>query len=353
MRNQPIPLRLDPDRLERDAVRSLSRAALVYARHAFDRRSTPLEIARRTFDGDRAVEFIVRAATAPAMTSVASWAGTFALIENVFLASLVGPSAAAALLARGLQVRFDGYAAVSLPTISAGQAGFVGENKAIPVASFTTASGVLLSPYKLLLISILSREMIDGSNAEAIVSATLKESASLGLDAVLFSATAATPDQPAGLLNGVAALTPSTATPLSEAMVVDLSALGGAVARVAGNEIIFIAAPEQSLAIALRAPDLNYTVLTSKALPAKTVIAVAANAIVSGFDPVPVVEASIDAEIVPDTAPPGLIVPPGGGFTNPTWSMFQSDRVALRMRMNASWALRAPNAIAFMNNVAW
>jgi hypothetical protein len=353
MRNQPIPLRLDPDRLQRDAVVSLSRAALAHARHAFDPKSTPLEIAKRSFGDDRAVELIVRAATGPAMTSVASWAGVFATIENVFLASLAGPSAAAALLARGLQIRFDGYVAVSLPTISAGQAGFVGENQAIPVVQFQTASGVSLSPHKLALISLLTREMIDGSNAEAIVSATLRESASYGLDAVLFSASAATPDQPAGILNGVTALTPSTATPLSEAMVADLSALGGAVARVAGNEIVFCCAPEQALAISLRSPDFAYPVLTSKALAKGTVIAVAANAFVSGFDPVPVVSASIDPTIVPDTAPPGLIVPPGGAFTNQTWSMFQSDRVAIRMKMNASWALRAPNSIAFMNNVAW
>jgi hypothetical protein len=353
MRNQPIPLRLDPDRLQRDAVVSLSRAALAHARHALDPKSTPLEIAKRTFDGDRAVELIVRGATGPAMTSVASWAGVFATIENVFLASLAGPSAAAALLNRGLQVRFDGYGAVSLPTISAGQASFVGENQAIPVVQFATASGVLLSPCKLALISLLTREMIDGSNAEQIITAVLKESASIGLDSVLFSASIATPDQPAGLLSGVAALTPSTATPLTEAMVADLSALGGAVSRIAGNEIIFIAAPEQSFAIALRAPDLGFPILTSKALAKGTVIAVAANALVSGFDPVPVVSASIDPTIVPDTAPPGLIVPPGGAFTNQTWSMFQSDRVALKMRMNASWALRSPNAIAFMNSVAW
>jgi hypothetical protein len=312
-----------------------------------------VEFAKRTFGDDRGVELILRAASAPAMTSTSSWAGVFALVENVFLSSLVGPSAAAALLARGLQIRFDGYAGVSIPTISAGQAGFVGENKAIPVVSFQTASGVTLTPNKLALISLLSREMVDGSNAEAIISATLRESASIGLDSVLFSSNVATPDQPAGILNGITANTPSTNTDTWSAMIADLSLIGGKVVRVAGNDLIFVCAPEQSLAISLRAPDLNYTVLTSKALPAKTVIAVAANAIVSGFDPVPVVSASIDPEIVPDTAPPGLIVPPGGGFTNQTWSMFQSDRVALKMTMNATWALRSPNAIAFIQNVTW
>ena len=52
----------------------------------------------------------------------------------------------------------------------------------------------------------------------------------------------------------------------------------------------------------------------------------------------------------------GLFVPDGGTFTNPTWSMFQSDRVALKMMMRAAWALRVPDAadaIAYMTNVAW
>jgi hypothetical protein len=347
------PIRPDFTAVRGDSFTTLSRAALASALHAFDPQTPAVEIAKRNFGNDRGVELVLRAATGPAMTSVASWAGTLALVENVFLASLVGPSAAAALLARGLQVRFNGYAAVSLPTISAGQAGFVGEGKGIPVVAFQTASGVTMSPCKLMLISILSREMIESSNAEAIVSATLRESASYGLDAVLLSASAATPDQPAGILNGVTALTPSTATPLTEAMVVDLSALGGAVARVAGSDIVFVAAPEQALAINLRSPDFAYPVLASKAIAKGTVIGVAANALVSGFDPVPVVSASIDPTIVPDTAPPGLIVPAGGSFTNPTWSMYQSDRVALKMTMNATWALRSPNAIAFMNSVAW
>jgi hypothetical protein len=336
-----------------DGFATLSRAAIASARHAFDPRTPAVEIARRSFDNDRGVELVLRAASAPAMTSAAGWAGTFALVENVFLSSLVGPSAAAGLFARGLKIQFDGHAAVSLPTISTGQAGFVGENKSIPVVQFQTASGVSLSPCKLALISLITREMIDGSNAEAIISATLKESASYGLDAVLFSASAATPDQPAGILNGVAADTPSTNTDTWAAMIADLSLIGGKVARVAGSDVVFICAPEQALAIALRSPDFAYPVLASKALTEGTVISVAANAIVSGFDPVPTIEASIDPEIIPDTAPPGLIVPGGGTFTNTTWSMFQSDRVALRMRMRAAWALRSPNAIAHMTATTW
>jgi hypothetical protein len=121
---------------------------------------------------------------------------------------------------------------------------------------------------------------------------------------------------------------------------------------VAGSQIVYIAAPEQALAIALWAPMFDYPVLTSKALTAKTVIAIAANALVSGIEPVPRIEASREAEVHMSDAP-GEIAPSGGAMATPIASVYQSDRVALRMVMPVAWALRASNAIAFINTVTW
>jgi hypothetical protein len=343
------PIRLD----HAAAVRgdALSRAALAFARSRFDPSSSPLEHARRAFAGDRAVELIVRAASAPASPTTSGWADVLAHVSTVFFASLVGPSAAADVFVRGLRVNFDGVGAIALPLIAVGSASFVGTGKPIPVTQFATASGVKLEPHKLALISVLTREMVESSNAEAIVGAALKESASYGLDAAFFSASAGTPAAPAGILNGVAALTPSTNADTWAAMISDLSAIGGAVARVAGSDVVFVAAPEQALAVALRAPDFG-PVLASRALPAKTVVAVAANAVASGFDSAPVIEASRETELLLDTAP-GEIVPQGGSLTYPTGTLFQGDKLALKMRMEAGWTLRAPNTVAWMSSVSW
>ncbi len=301
------PIRLD----HAAAVRgdALSRAVLAFARSRFDPSSSPLEHARRAFAGDRAVELIVRAASAPASPTTSGWADVLAHVSTVFFASLVGPSAAADVFVRGLRVNFDGVGAIALPLIAVGSASFVGTGKPIPVTQFATASGVKLEPHKLALISVLTREMVESSNAEAIVGAALKESAS------------------------------------------DLSAIGGAVARVAGSDVVFVAAPEQALAVALRAPDFG-PVLASRALPAKTVVAVAANAVASGFDSAPVIEASRETELLLDTAP-GEIVPQGGSLTYPTGTLFQGDKLALKMRMEAGWTLRAPNTVAWMSSVSW
>jgi hypothetical protein len=181
----------------------------------------------------------------------------------------------------------------------------------------------------------------------------LVEAAALGVDAVLFSANAGTADAPAGLLNGVSPVTASTATVLSDAMAQDLANIGAAVARVAGKNVAFIAAPEQALAIALFAPMFAYPVLATKALAKGTVIAVATSALVSAFDPVPAIEASREATVHWDDSAPAEIVGSGGAVAQPVGTVFQSDSVLLRMRMLAAWALRSTNAIAFVQNVVW
>src|SRR5262249_3446625 len=154
-------------------------------------------------------EYVLRAATNPATTTTAGWAAELSPVSLVFLQALRGISAGAELLRRGLQVRFNGEGQILLPTIAQGQAGFVGQGKPIPVGQCASSRGASLLPHKLALISALTRQMVESSNAEAIIRAVLTESAAVGLDAALFSANAATADAPAGLLYGIGASTPS------------------------------------------------------------------------------------------------------------------------------------------------
>jgi hypothetical protein len=250
-----------------------------------------------------------------------------------------------------MQLRFDGTGSISLPTLTTAAASFVGEGRSVPVKMLQSGPGMKLEPHKLAMLVALTREMVESSNAEAIIRASLVEGAAQGLDAALFNANAATADAPAGLLNGLAPLAPSTATPLGDAMAVDLALLGGSVARAAGADLIFVSAPEQSLAIALRSPSFDYPVLTSKTLTKGTVIAVAAPAIASAFDPTPLLDASREVEV--QMADPASAINDGSGMSAPVASMYQSDTVALRLRMDAAWILRASGGISFMNAVSW
>lgn len=354
MTPRPVTLRPDLSAARETAVAGLARAAVAIARGRFEP-GAPVELARRSWGeaAARDVSLLLRGATAPATTVQPGWAGEFAHVVLQFISSLVPQSAGADLLGRGLQLRFDGAASISLPVISPTPANFVGQAKPIPVAQFVTSAGVKLEPHKLAIITLLTQEMITSSGAEAIMRDALSQAAALALDGALFSSFAGSPDQPPGLLAGATPLTPSSASVLSDAMLADLSALAGTVARVAGGGgVVFIAAPEQAVAISIGAPMFQYPVLSTAALPKGTVAAVAASALVSASEPLPMIDASREATVHRDSAP-SEIVTSSGVISAPTMSVYQTDAVAVRLRLPLAWAVRAPGAIAWASNVIW
>ena len=183
----------------------------------------------------------------------------------------------------------------------------------------------------------------------------LLESVGPALDAAMFSVAAGDDERPAGLMNGIAPLTAASAGDKTETIVDDVQALAVAVAPVAGNnQIVLVASPELAVALALRMPSaLTWPVITSSSLAPKTVIAIAANALVSAVDGVPAIEASAFASVHRETVP-GEIADIGGVMARPIGSVFQTDEVALKMRWPISWALRDPRGLAWMNgDVNW
>jgi Phage capsid family len=348
--NRPIaPLRLDPGGLAEGAGIILTRAAIATVRGLIEGKP-PAEIARRAWD-DRGVASVLvqRAASSPAITTTAGWSAELAHLMTRWLGLLTPVSAGADLLSRALQLRFDGYASISLPAMTLGQAGFVGEGQPVPINQFTS-SATQLAPHKLALASVLTAEMLAASEAELIVRQVLLESAARGIDAALFSANAASANAPAGLLYNTTPLTPSSSTGW-DAQTDDLAVLAGAVARAAGAQIVFIAAPEQAAAILLRQLDFHFPVLSSFALAKGVVIAVAVPALVSAFGATPEISASRETTLVMNTAPPDLVT--GGSAASPIASVYQTDDFALEMTCWASWALRASGAVSWMNAVAW
>jgi hypothetical protein len=222
------------------------------------------------------------------------------LVQNAigdFLANLGPASAGAQLLTHGLQLRFDKYGGITAPamTPASTDAGFVAEGAVIPVRQMLTG-GVTLTPSKLKTISVFNREVFEHTtpNIEKVISATLSESVGLLVDSVMFGTLAATSTQPMGLRYGVAETTHESTASGTEAMIKDITNLASAVAGVAGNgEIILIAAPKTAVSLRLRAlPDFPFEILSSSALTAGTVIAVAANALASAVDPAPTIEAT-------------------------------------------------------------
>ena len=177
-------------------------------------------------------DWVIRAPSAPAMTTVAGWAQE--LVHQIYadlMGLLFAKSIFPRLSAKGLNLSFGQAGKIVMPTRSrtpslAGS--FVGEGMAIPVrqGAFTSQT---FTPKKLAVISVFTREMSDHSipAIEGVLREAIQQDTAIAIDSVLIDANPATTIRPAGILNTVSATT-ATAGGGIAAVVGDLKALVGA-----------------------------------------------------------------------------------------------------------------------------
>jgi hypothetical protein len=312
--------------------------------------SSPVEIAGRLWPTD---VIVLKAVSAPAMTSVNGWAAELAhKIVRDGLAGMGPAAAGAVVLQQSLVLTWDGNGLISVPgfVAGAGNAGFVAEGAPIPVRQLTSGA-TLLSPHKLATIGVLTREMMESSNAEALIGDVLMRSAAAALDVALFGSGAAAA-QPAGLRNGIAALTPSAGTDMAQAFYSDVSALINATAVVGGGgPYVFVGGPgliaQMIMRFLLQTNTLDATniIALGSVAMGNDLMCIATNGLVAALSPDPVIETANAGELHMDDAP--VAVPAGA-----TRGLFQTDSIALKMRWPVSWALRDPRAVAWLTP-AW
>jgi len=176
-------------------------------------RGTPEYVAGKMFKGDVITPEILKAATAPAETAVTGWAAEIARLAIYdMLQSITSISAAAEVISRGLKITMDGIATHRVPgrVINPAQAGtWIAEGNPAPARALVFTNAAILQPRRLSVMYPYSREQAESSNIENIVKATMSESSGLALDAQMFSAAAGDASKPAGLLAGIAPLTPT------------------------------------------------------------------------------------------------------------------------------------------------
>jgi hypothetical protein len=316
---------------------------------------SPVQVAIRLWPSDMmTAELLTRAPSAPAMTPIAGWAAELAhkIIRDALEG--LGPSAAGAqLLLQSLVLAFDGYGLISAPgfVASAGNAGFVAEGDPIPVRQLAAAA-VQLQPNKLGAIGVLSREMVESSNAEMLVGDVLKRAAAAALDVALFGSSAATAAAPAGLRNGIATTTPSAATDPLEAFYEDCANLINAVSVVASNgPFVLIASPGRAAGMVMRfvLQAGNVGILASNAV-GNDLVCVAPYAVVAALSPIADIETARAGELHMSDTP--LPIVSGGAPASPARSLFQTDSIAVKMRWPVTWAARDPRAVAW-TTPAW
>ena len=329
-------------------------------------------------DGVRVMsDLILRAASAPAMTTVTGWAAELVQISYEALMPLLMPKAILTRLApRGLTLSFGGAGQIKIPTRSrtptiAGS--FVGEGMPIPVrqGAFTTQT---LVPKKMAVITTWTREMDEHSipAIEGLLRDAIAEDTQVAVDSVLIDSNAATTIRPAGLLNGVAAIS-ATAGGGIAAIIGDIGALVGAISTATyGNvrNLTWLANQTDMLRASLltaantgifpfrdeiRGGTLNtIPIIDSATVPAKTLILVdAADFVVVGGG-APRMEISDQATLhMEDTTPLDLVSGSPGTAASPQRSLFQTDSLALRMVLPLNWTQRRAGTVAWTQNVTW
>ena len=228
------------------------------------------------------------------------------------------------------------------------------EGAAAPVRTLSFSDTAILHPRRLSVISVFTREIVESSNIEAIVRQTLGEATGLALDAKMFSADAASANAPAGLFAGVAPLTP-TAGGGSAAMEGDLKNLLAALAAQGGGKTaVIVAALPQAVTLKMTVgPKFDYDIIESTALPTGTVAVIEIASFVSGFGSTAEFDVTKVGAVHMEADTPADIVSAGGAVATPVRSLFQTDALALKSNLWASWGLRAAGHAQWIQGASW
>jgi hypothetical protein len=267
-------------------------------------------------------------------------------------------SAWARLLALATQVDMTGRVTINLPYIgSSGRPAtvpFVGEGLPMRITNLTVSPTVLGPTKKLLIGAALTTELqnLSGDQAAAIIGSALAISAGQSMDALLFSASAATAAAPAGILNGVAGIVGTSGGGLT-AIISDMAALADAIATAGINsqDMVIITTPKLGEKIAL-VPNFTHTVLTSAAIAAGTVIAIVPSGLASGHDGTITIDVVTEPAVHMEDTTPTDISTSGSAVAYPTVSMFQTESLAVKVRGWCAWAVH-PGSVAWISGASW
>lgn len=338
------------------------------------------KILREGYQNDEKTNIVLRAAVNPAMTTVATWAAELVQTSNVdYLDRLIPNFVFPQLKMMGTNYSFGNNGVLKIPVRAntptlAGA--WVGEAAAKPVKrmSFSTVS---LTPTKLAVISTFSEEMATYGmpSIEGIIRQAMSDDTGVALDTYLIDNVAASAGiRPAGLLNGVAPITASAATPVTAAMVADLKALVGAITAAGGGgrgPIAVLVNPAQALSLsfaqtttgdflfadqAQAASKFGVRFIVSATVPAGRVIAIDAADFATANSAVPQFAVSTEATLHEEDTTPlalGTGTQGSGVLAVPMRSLFQTDAVAIRMSMYVSWAMRRTGMVQTIASVTW
>jgi HK97 family phage prohead protease/HK97 family phage major capsid protein len=359
------------------------RAALVKCKSKAEGQNID-DVRRKVYGEDEATrvvcDLVLKAASAPALTTVAGWAQE--LVQQMyadFMQVLLPLSVHPKLAAMGLSLTFGQTGRIIIPTRNLTPSiggSFVGEGLPIPVRQGAFASQTVV-PKKMAVITSFTREMGEHSIAaiEGLLRQALLEDTAIAMDAVLLGNGAATAIAPAGLRSYQAGLTPTAGGGFT-ALVGDIKLLQGALLNLTNGNVrkpVILLNPQQVLDIRLMQPPNaaaplfpfvseidagrlgTAALIESSNVPVGMAIAVDAADFVSVGVEGPRLEISDQATLhFEDTSPADIVSGPSGTpvAATPVKSMWQTDSLALRLILMVNWIMRRP-VVAWMTGVTW
>ena len=309
---------------------------------------------------------IGKAASAPATTTAATWAGelgTPSVYDQGFL-QLVAPASVYAQLSQrpgSIRVSLAGFSSVKVPSRAPSpslSAPFIGESSAIPVRQLLL-SNATLSPKKCAVISQFSETLLKHStpDIEQLIRATMALDTANAIDGVLLDSNAVTAIRPAGLLFGVTPTSPAAGGGLA-AFAADVRALALAI-EATGPLIDPVLVMSSSSALLLDVLSQGgaggMPVVFSPNVPAKALIMLDAACFASAEGDVPDISTSKEALLHEEQDSPLPISTVGTPNTiaAPTRSTFQTATLALRLLQDVSWTMTRTGRVASITTVTW
>lgn len=357
---------------QRQKAELIFRTAYIIAKSHVTNRSLG-DIVLNDFSGDRELEIMTLAASNPAMTNVAGWAAELIDTQIGEFLDLLSPVSVWAALT-GMRVTFDRTGAVRLPGRTARSLGgaFVGEGAPIPVKQ-TALSSVLITPFKMAVITTMTRELAQRSSpaAEPLFRDMMIEDTAVNIDAALMDNGAATALRPGGwqvLGQGSASAGATVAQIVADLrdMVDDMITAG------AGRRPVWVMNESRRIGLLAKLstsedsrPFANevasgtlfgYPIISSINVPSSVVFLVDQAEFVQGYGDSPAIDMSNQATLhMEDTTPLQIATGAQGSgvLATPSRSLFQTDSLALRLIWDISWAIRRAGAIQFKTGVAW
>ncbi len=200
---------------------------------------------------------------------------------------------------------------------------------------------------------------------EALVRQAILEDTSLILDPLMLDATAVSTSRPAGLLNGVSAVSTGFGGGDWQAVVEDFKALlAPFYAANAADNITVIMNPAQGLNLSMMAGPLGdpgwfarirdrITIIESTHATAGRLIAIRNSDLATAIGDAPEFDISEQATIHMEDTTPLELVSAAGTVADPTRSLWQTASIGVRMLMDITWKMRRTGMVQWIDTTTW